>query len=357
MKLLTIQLLRGLAAIIVVMYHSHGLIIKRSAEFGAEHAFWLTENQFIKIGAIGVDVFFVLSGFIIFYTSRNSSDLILYIKKRTARIYPIWFVAMIFMVIIAFIPGTSAVFDLKHVIYSLLLIPHYFEGRIVPFIEIGWTLNYEILFYTLFGLTLIITKTKRLELITAIIFALWIIAHVLPYELAIFTLLQNPILFEFVIGGWLARLYLSGWTISKKQMYCVVIFALIWLLLFFFSSWLWHLRSLISRAPIAISLFVIAVFYVPIRDYKVSKTFVYLGDASYSIYLFHMFPIMVLSGVVHKISIPLLADVPVIISWLFVSFISVVFGCVVYSLIEKRLNSYLKGFITINSYLKGAIAK
>jgi exopolysaccharide production protein ExoZ len=346
MKLLTIQLLRGMAAIIVVMYHAHGLIVKRAAEFGAEHAFWLTENQFIKIGAIGVDVFFVLSGFIIFYTSRNSSDLMLYIKKRTARIYPIWFVAITFMVIISLLPGTSAVFDVKHVLYSLLLIPHYFDGRIVPFIEIGWTLNYEILFYSLFGLTLIITKTKRLELITAVILLLWMIAHILPSKYAIFALLQNPILFEFVIGGWLARLYLSGWTISKNQMLGFAIFALIWLLLFFFTPWLWHFKSLISRAPIAISLFIIAVFYVPFRDYKVSNMFVYLGDASYSIYLFHMFPIMVLSGVVNKISIPFLTEIPVIFSWLLVSFISVVFGCVVYSLIEKKLNNFSK--IVIN---------
>ena len=346
MKLLTIQFLRGWAAIIVVLYHSHGLIVKRAVEFGAEQTFWLTENQFVKIGAIGVDVFFVLSGFIIFYTSRNTSDLGLYLKKRIVRIYPIWFVAICFMVIITFIPGTSAVFDLQHVVYSLLLIPHYFEGRIVQFVQIGWTLNYEILFYLLFAITLTITKTKRLELISLIIFILWLFANSLPSQLPVFVLLENPLLFEFVIGGWLARLYLSGWTISKKQMVGFALFVLIWLMMFFFSPWLWHFRSLISRAPVAIAVFVIAVFYVPIRDYKVPKIFVYLGDASYSIYLFHMFPIMVLSGVVHKISIPLLADIPVVISWLFVSCISVTFGCVIYSLIEKRLISGLKGFIT-----------
>ena len=345
MKLLTIQFLRGWAAVIVVLYHAHGLIIKRASEFGAEHVFWLSENQFVKIGAIGVDVFFVLSGFIIFYTSRHSSDLVLYIKKRAVRIYPIWFVAIFFMGLLALMPGTSAVFDIQHVVYSALLIPHYFEGRLVPFLQIGWTLNYEILFYILFGFALVITQTKRLELITGVIFVLWLLANGMNFNFPLFDLLKNPLLFEFVIGGWLARFYLAGWTMTKSQMIGIFIFAVFWLMLFFFSDWLWHLRSLIARAPIAISLFAIAVFYVPIRDFKVPRVFVYLGDASYSIYLFHMFPIMIISGVVNKITIPYLTDIPVVFSWLLITLCSVIFGCLIYSLIEKRLNSYLKGFI------------
>jgi exopolysaccharide production protein ExoZ len=236
MKLLTLQFLRGWAAIIVVAYHTHGLIIKRATEFGAEHAFWLTENQFVKIGAIGVDVFFVLSGFIIFYTSRNSSDLGLYIKKRLIRIYPIWFVAILFMSLIALIPGTSAVFEWKHVLYSLLLIPHYTEGSLTPFLKIGWTLNYEILFYTLFGITLSVTKTKRLELITGIIFLLWLFSSVTNHNLAVLSLLENPILFEFVVGGWLAKFYLNGYTISKKMMYSLLVLGTAWLLVFFCFS-------------------------------------------------------------------------------------------------------------------------
>ncbi|MEP0356776.1 acyltransferase [Paraglaciecola sp.] len=345
MKIQTIQLLRGYAAVIVVLYHAHGLITKRASEFGAEHIFWLSENPFVKIGVVGVDIFFVLSGFIIFYASRNSSNLVLYAKKRIVRIYPIWFVAIFFMVVIALIPGTSAVFDLQHILYSALLVPHYYDGRLVPFLPIGWTLNYEILFYTLFGATLLITKTKRLELITGSIFFLWLISSYLDSRLAIFKLLENPVLFEFVIGGWLARVYLLGWTVSKKHMLIIVTFALLWLSIFFLSDWLWKLPSLIARAPIAISLFAIAVFYMPIRESKVHPVFIYLGDASYSIYLFHMFPIMVLSGVVSKLTIPFLNEIPVLVSWLLITFTSVVFGCLTYSIIEKRLNRYLKGYI------------
>lgn len=346
MKLLTLQFLRGIAAVVVVAYHTHGLIIKRASELGAEHTFWLAENQFLKIGAIGVDVFFVLSGFIIFYTSRHSSDMWLYVKKRVVRIYPIWFVAIFFMSIIAILPGTSAVFEWKHVLYSLLLIPHYTDGSLTPFLKVGWTLNYEILFYSLFGICLILTKNKRLELITGIIVFLWVISTIINSNLALFSLLQNPILFEFVIGGWLAKLYLSGFTITKKQMYVLVVFALVWLLLFFFSSWLWKYSSLISRAPIAVSFFLIAVFYEPIRDWKVPNLFIYLGDASYSIYLFHMFPIMVLSGVFKKIPISDFINIPMLIVWGVITILSILFGCCMYTLIERKLNLYMKRFVT-----------
>ena len=346
MKLLTLQFLRGWAAIIVVAYHSHGLIIKRATELGAEHAFWLTENQFVKIGAIGVDIFFVLSGFIIFYTSRNSSNLILYFKKRFFRIYPIWFVAIFFMGLIALIPGTSAEFEWRHVLYSLLLIPHYTDGRLVPFLQIGWTLNYEILFYILFGLSLIVANVRRLEFITCLIALLWVVSSMTEHNIALLTLLENPILFEFVIGGWLAKFYLGGFTVSKKQMYFLLLFVIVWLLLFFYSPWLWKLNSLISRSPIAIGLFIIAVFYAPIRDCKMPRLFVYLGDASYSIYLFHMFPIMILSGVLKKVPLSNFLNLSVIISWVLISVISILFGCFIYSLIEKKLNIYTKKFLT-----------
>ncbi|WP_417697155.1 acyltransferase family protein [Psychromonas sp.] len=346
MKLLTLQFLRGVAAIVVVAYHVHGLITKRASEIGAEHAFWLVENQFVKIGAIGVDVFFILSGFIIFYTSRHSSDLWLYVKKRVVRIYPIWFVAIFFMSVIAILPGTSAVFEWKHVLYSSLLMPHYTDGSLTPFLKVGWTLNYEILFYSLFGICFILTKNKRLELITSIIVCLWIFSDAIDSNLALFALLQNPILFEFVIGGWLARFYLAGFTITKIQMYILLLIALIWLSLFFYSTWLWHYTSLISRAPIAISIFIIAVFYCPIRDCKVPNLFIYLGDASYSIYLFHMFPIMVLSGVFKKIPIVEFLNIPTVIVWGVITFISILFGCIVYSLVERNLNLYMKRFVT-----------
>ena len=345
MKLLTLQFLRGLAAIIVVAYHVHGLIIKRHEELGANHIFWLAENQFVKIGAIGVDIFFILSGFIIFYTSRGTNNVWLYIKKRVVRIYPIWFVAIFFMSVLALLPGSSAVFDGLHVFYSLLLIPHAYEGAIVPFLKVGWTLNYEIIFYMLFAPMLLLAASKRLEVITVFITLLSIFAHLTDLDLAIITLLRNPVLFEFLIGGWLAKLYLSGYRISKNIMLVVVIFGCLWLFMYFTTSYLWEYTSLISRAPIALSFFIVAVLYTPIKDMKIHKSFVYLGDASYSIYLFHMFPIMIISGVLGRGLIPQIKDIPIIITWFLITLISVLFGCLVYKFIEKNINLRLKEYI------------
>ncbi|MDC9529387.1 acyltransferase [Pseudoalteromonas sp. Angola-7] len=346
MKLLILQFLRGWAAIIVVAYHAHGVIIKRHVELGAEHSFWFTENQFVKIGAIGVDIFFILSGFIIFYTSRNSFDVILYLKKRAVRIYPIWFIAILFMTVLALLPGSSAVFDLEHIFYSSLLIPHIYDGAIVPFLKVGWTLNYEIIFYLLFAPTLYFSSSKRLEIITVMIVCLSIISHFLSENIGVIRLLQNPILFEFLIGGWLAKLYLTGFNISKKLMYLVSTFGLLWLGLYFFTPYIWEYNSLISRAPIALSIFIVSIFYTPIRNIKIKKSFVYLGDASYSIYLFHMFPIMILSGVLGRNLIPQVVMLPTFLVWLIITAGSVLFGCIIYNIIEKKINIRLKEYVS-----------
>jgi peptidoglycan/LPS O-acetylase OafA/YrhL len=137
-----LESLRGFAAIIVIWYH---VILYRG---------WLDPQynptgifSFIAPGHLSVLVFFVLSGYVIglnHLQPLRKSEITLYLKKRFTRLYPIYFVSMIFAILVA-----RKVYPFSTIIGNLtmmqqLLVPTIMENN--P----GWSLNYEVLFYLLF---------------------------------------------------------------------------------------------------------------------------------------------------------------------------------------------------------------
>ena len=148
LKIESIQLLRFISAFLIITIH-------------------LGYN----FGHIGVDIFFIISGFIITYVSQiNSSQFFI---KRFIRVIPIyWLVIFIFFISLNLFPN---LFDLSkpNIIYllkSIFFIPfnnlntgHY------PIVIYGWTLNYEIYFYLIFSISLLFSK-KFFPLIFTFIF-------------------------------------------------------------------------------------------------------------------------------------------------------------------------------------------
>ena len=140
-KLSGLELLRFMAALAVVFYHIPS----------------------IGIGTFGVDVFFVISGFVMMLsTSKNTHQFLL---KRIIRIVPLYWLATLGVFAIAIIMPSvlkntdASILDL---IKSLLFIP--FDKNGVghqPVLAVGWTLNYEMYFYALFALSCLISKRYR----------------------------------------------------------------------------------------------------------------------------------------------------------------------------------------------------
>ncbi|AKJ00492.1 peptidoglycan/LPS O-acetylase OafA/YrhL [Archangium gephyra] len=145
-ELLTQQMLRGLAAFAVVLYHA-GL-----TSSGLTGGSYLLPG-FFKQGYAGVDVFFCLSGFIIFHAHQGDlgrrQSLPLFLMKRFVRIYPIyWVVTLLVLATGLLVPrvvGGSPPAP-GYVLQSLLLIP---QGR-EPLVTVAWTLIHELRFYVLF---------------------------------------------------------------------------------------------------------------------------------------------------------------------------------------------------------------
>ncbi len=168
-----IQALRGIAALMVVLWHASRYL---AANGGGPIA------QFFQPGAtLGVDLFFLISGFIMVHTTRSGDGSKGYVAgffaKRAARIWPLWAIALTVAVVMQF--DTGFLTDpLKRDLWlrSLLLMPTAGGTSDVaplygaPVLGVGWTLNYEVYFYTIFGSALLFRRWRWAAL-AAIMFA------------------------------------------------------------------------------------------------------------------------------------------------------------------------------------------
>lgn len=160
--LYSIQACRAIAALLVVCFHSAGNLAKQKY-FGPiadplERAFWFG-------GDAGVAFFFVLSGFIIHFVHAQDIEcptrLFSYVKKRVIRIFPTYWIVFLSVYLLAIAtPSLKETVPSNIVVLakSLLLLPqdsNIIGGTGAPVLVVAWSLQYEVLFYSVFGLALI----------------------------------------------------------------------------------------------------------------------------------------------------------------------------------------------------------
>ncbi len=195
--LVSIQYLRALAAISVVAFHA---------------CQWIQPSMPFSVGAAGVDVFFVVSGFIM-WTTTNLSPLRpgAFLLRRAVRTLPLYWLATLALALaIALYPPLIPTVRLEpgHLLASLLLIPHTDPaGQPFPLLAAGWTLIYEALFYLVFAAALWLQPANRLAFLAVCL--LTVIGLGLAY-LPAYPLIANPLLLEFLAGALLGRAWLAG---------------------------------------------------------------------------------------------------------------------------------------------------
>ncbi len=196
---LSIQYLRGLAALGVLLFHASQ---RAGAAFGA--------------GAAGVDVFFVISGFIMWTISaRRAAGPGDFLLRRAGRIAPLyWTITLLVVGLDVLRPSLFPNMRLTapHVIQSLLFLPHRDPtGAVAPVIVPGWTLNYEAFFYIVFALTLLAPVGRRAWALTAALGGLCLLGLFLPHgRWAAVDTYSDPLILEFVAGAWLAKAAAAG---------------------------------------------------------------------------------------------------------------------------------------------------
>lgn len=302
-KLEWVQALRGIAALLVVIAHARYYLIGTPWQGFAE--------RYMESGSQGVDLFFLVSGFIMVYTTTRSDgslrDAARFLAKRFARIWPVYAVmSLINLALQALWVGHIS--SMGDVARSLLFLPITTSNppQLDLPIPVGWTLNFEFYFYLVFGLSLLAGRFRW----TA--FFGWMIATlvVLPLALTGSVSLRadhnyaigigyvdqnlNPIIWEFVAGVLVGLLYVSRVRIRNRALlttFLVVALAFVW---FWSYSGLVIFHGLVHNGmtqwglPLTI-LFVAMAFAFKDRQPRVPRALVWLGGVSYSLYLLHLF--------------------------------------------------------------------
>jgi exopolysaccharide production protein ExoZ len=191
--ILSIQYLRAAAALAVTWSHIGG------------HA-----GLNARTGAAGVDVFFVISGFIIWtVTAQRAQSPGRFMLDRLTRVAPPYMLltAAIYLAAIT-VPASfpNMRVTLAHALLSAAFIPHTDPyGARFPLVIPGWTLNYEIFFYLVFAAAMTVPRRLRLGAAIALLGGLVLAGLVAPAAGPALGLARNPLLLEFAAGLWLGR--------------------------------------------------------------------------------------------------------------------------------------------------------
>ncbi|RYE35250.1 MAG: acyltransferase [Hyphomicrobiales bacterium] len=207
------QVLRALAAFMVAIHH-----VQPDAAVVAAHAGLSFTRSDLLPWMAGVDIFFVVSGFIMVHASQDlfgrDGAAGLFLKRRLARIVPLyWTVTTVFLLVGLAVPAmlNSGVPSLQQIIGSYMFWPVFStQGLVQPVYSLGWTLNYEMLFYALFAAGLMLPPRWTLPA-TALLLALLVGTESLHGPLPLpFGFWGQPIVLEFAAGMGIAVLRQKG---------------------------------------------------------------------------------------------------------------------------------------------------
>jgi exopolysaccharide production protein ExoZ len=264
--------LRGLAALSVVIYHAFQ---------------WIDDRDWV--GAAGVDVFFVISGFIIWTIgSGEEASPGVFFWRRLTRVAPAYWLATGVVVALASLwPALLRQVSLSpaHIALSLAFIQH-IDPRGLPFpvLPPGWSLDYEAVFYGLFTLVLFAPATLRFRLLLAALGGVIVFGVLDPPA---YYLGANMMLLQFGAGAWLARRAELGRRIIPEIGAALAAIGVLLLA----AQGLTGLRSDLFRPLLwgvpAAMIVAGAVALEPVSAIRPPRALLRLGDASYAIYLCH----------------------------------------------------------------------
>lgn len=285
--IVSLQYLRAVAAMMVVAFHASEKL-GRIAGTGDLPTF--------TVGLAGVDIFFVVSGFIMLATTREKpiapAD---FARRRLERIVPLyWLLTTIVLVFVLFRPGllVTATYDGPHLAASYLFLPwpHPVLHANMPLLVPGWTLNYEMAFYALFAASLFLPARSRVGVLVGVL-SLAVVAGFFVPERSIAAFYTDPIILEFAAGLVLASVWRPGRGLGRKTALALVAAG-------FLALQLGSIADLprIVWASIPALMIVAGVVHADgASDRRPLRLPMLLGDASYSIYLSHVIVLPVLA--------------------------------------------------------------
>ncbi|CAI8731765.1 acyltransferase family protein [Pseudomonas chlororaphis] len=304
-KLDFIQALRGIAALMVVMLHT---IQQQNIPKDSGVYYWLFSG-----GGAGVPLFFIISGFIMAYSTRgiesSPKNSLAFLIKRLSRVWPTYAIlTIIFWTTVTVVDdflGAHFPYSILDVLVSILFIPLNMDSALAPLLGgsalyPGWSLNYEIYFYALFAFSMVFRRLKWLiffSLIATTLIALPLFYGSTPsldarvnYGFKSYlALLTSPLIWEFAAGVAIGLIYFSKFKIENKSFaifLCALTAAIaVWANLSKLSfgmglnGWGWSLTLMFFALTIASKTV----------HLKFPAWLIWVGNISYSLYLIHPF--------------------------------------------------------------------
>ena len=347
----SIQFLRGIAALAVVVHHTGGFV-KRYFEPT------LLLGDYFSIGFGGVDLFFVISGFIIHFTSEkylyNPTKLGEYLKKRFVRVYPIhWFILTLLFVSSWLITSVfhRNIFSIgyPHTLNAYLqtysLFPLHFAIN-----PVTWTLSYELFFYIIFALLIISKRLWFIPLGILLVSGYNVYQNYLQEggvaEMTYFNFIFSGYNFEFMFGYLIYQFY------DKLKLNNILSVLLLIIGLGIFLGFGYEVRDFDNYKRLQIFGFPSALIVLAMLNLEknqaisFSKFWILLGDSSYSLYLIH-FPILLLMNKLPQIlGYSFTANQEVSYSY-FIIITIIISSIIVHKYIEKPLSNSVGKLMSI----------
>jgi exopolysaccharide production protein ExoZ len=279
----SIQFLRFVAATLVVLHHT--------ANATDQYFTGSLSKGFLHItdfGASGVDIFFVISGLVMVYTSFKRKDDAFsasrFITKRIIRIYPIYFIYAALYLLFYYFFAHGKNLSVVQLIGSFALFPGYADYIIGP----GWTLSFEIYFYLCFSIAMMLGLVRGM-FILSFFFVSAIACHlVLDTSQPVIHVMTSSLLLDFLAGAWIGYAMVTSIRIGNKLANTMLAFSFVG----FFAGIAFgynHFPSLITWG-IPSTLLVAGLVFRENNGHAplLIKSYSFLGDSSYSLYLLHI---------------------------------------------------------------------
>ncbi len=374
-SLVGIQVLRFVAAMLVVVMHlTQAYSLHILGEDG--RLYW-------SQGSAGVDIFFVISGLVMGLSTPPPAPTAaqrwrqarIFMGRRLLRVVPLyWFYTLLKAALLLALPSLALRYSMapQHLLDSLLFVPAISPwGRVEPTLPVGWTLNFEMLFYAIFAAAVALGAPRLLFALAA--FGLVFLAQAWQPDSVVLGFWGQSLVFEFILGLGIAKAHqrlkqnVPEAGLLALALGVVLMFGLPWqpdddrlgswglaaALIVAGAVWLepWTQRLRLGQFFLPKDIQFSAPEGVPppaalragarARSWTLLGVLVFLGDASYSIYLSHTFVVPAAMQAARRLG-------GVDGAWLMpaVALLVVAVGCLSHLWLERPLTRVLKNLLT-----------
>lgn len=311
-----LQILRALAALMVVVWHSH-LAIRNTI-----HNYWIEGDAYYRVTHypaflnhldFGVDIFFCISGFIMYMLIERLPSSVeassKFLLNRAIRILPpYWFFSV--LVVVAFVVSKGN-FNVGHLSGEIFVDTFRFLSSIFllpqqqpPILGVGWTLVHESLFYVICGLVVIVGLSRRLPEVLASLSVVAVILAALNIPV-LFGYAFSTFYIEFFFGALAYRLYKTDKITAFPILTILAGLGCYLLVCIILDSQIFSSMTFITRqlGGGLVGLLLISGLIGADKKYAFSTSIaggalMRIGDASYTLYLMHWFVLSILGKII-----------------------------------------------------------